>query len=214
MDYVPPKLGADAFNCPYCEAYSQQAWTKMQYAWGPNTVRTYDGFAVGTCTKCGKLSIWHGDRMVYPHASGTPLPNPNMSPDILQDYEEARDIAAGSPRSACVLLRLCVEKIADELEPGGGDLNAKIGRMVAKGLPKDVSKMMDAVRVFGGEAAHKLDLDLRDDHGTATALFKLVNYVSDWAYTQKRVRDDIFDSLPGKKKAAIKKRDSGARRGA
>ena len=63
----------------------------------------------------------------------------------MQLYEEARGVESVSPRAACMLLRLCVEKIASDLVPGSGDLNEKIGKMVKNGLPEDVRKAMDYV---------------------------------------------------------------------
>ena len=140
-------------------------------------------------------------------ASNTPMANPDMPDDIKKDYEEAREIESRSPRSACVLLRLCVEKIANDLVKKNGDLNSKISKMVQDGLSKDICDDMDTVRIIGGQAAHRLEMDLRDDHKTTTALFKIVNYISDWAYTQKRIRKEIRAGIPASKKAAIKKRD-------
>lgn len=166
-----------------------------------------EGFVVGTCLRCKAVSIWNGQKMVYPMASNAPMSNPDMPDDIKKDYEEAREIESRSPRSACVLLRLCVEKIAVDLVEGKGDLNSKIAKMVRDGLSKDICDDMDMTRLIGGQAAHRLEMDLRDDHKTATALFRIVNYISDWAYTQKRVRKEIRASIPDSKKAAIKKRD-------
>ena len=56
-------------------------------------------------------------------------------------------------------------------------------------------------------------MELRDDHETATMLFNIVNYISYREHTQKLL-DRIVESMPDSKKAAIKKRDAGARRGA
>ena len=148
--------------------------------------------------------------MVYPMTPGAPDANKDMPDQIKQDYDEASDIASRSPRSACVLLRLCVEKIADDFVSGGGDLNSKIGKMVKDGLPDKIRTYMDAVRIIGGEAAHHLTMDLQDDRRTANTLFMLVNYISDWAYTQKKLGEEIFETLPEGKKAAIEKRDADA----
>lgn len=210
MDYVPPAVHSDAFNCPTCGAYSVQKWTGLTYVERNMRIISRD-YMVGTCERCLSISIWRGSVMIYPTASSAPMSNPDMPDDIKKDYEEAREIESRSPRSACVLLRLCVEKMADDLVEKG-DLNAKIGRMARDGLSEEIRKDMDTVRIIGGQAAHRLEMDLRDDHKTATALFKIVNYISDWAYTQKRVREEIRASMPDNKKAAMEKRDAGAKK--
>lgn len=68
--------------------------------------------------------------MVYPSTGSAPIPNSDMPDDIKNDYDEARDICLRSPRSACVLLRLCVEKICTRIGAKGSDLNAMIGDLV------------------------------------------------------------------------------------
>ena len=211
MDDIPPTVGAEAFKCPHCNKHSSQQWRDLQYTWRNNT-QTDEKFKVGTCVKCVGISIWNGDRMIYPAVSNAPMANPDMPEEIKADYEEARSVESVSPRAACMLLRLCVEKIANDLVPGSGDLNEKIGKMVKNGLPEDVRKAMDYVRVFGGEAAHPLEVELRDDHETATMLFNIVNYISYREHTQKLL-DRIVESMPDSKKAAIARRDAGARRG-
>ena len=138
------------------------------------------------------------------------MPNPDMPEEIKQDYKEARDIVEMSPRSACMLLRLCIEKICDEKISGSGDINEKIGKMVSNGLNDKIKKALDSVRVIGGEAVQVSQMDLKDDRETATKLFKIVNFISQWAHTSEKEINDIFDTLPESKKDAIKKRDDKA----
>ena len=135
------------------------------------------------------------------------MPNPDMPEDILDDYLEARDVVARSPRATCALLRLCIEKICNEKVPGSEDLNEKIGKMVKQGLDEKIQKAMDAIRVIGGQAVHPLAMDLKDGVDTATKLFQIVNYVADWAYTREKRIGEVFNSLPNSKKGAISDRD-------
>ena len=146
--------------------------------------------------------------MIYPSTGGAPHPNPDMPELIKKDYNEARDVVTRSPRSACLLLRLCVQKICDEKVPGRDDLNAKIGKLVEHGLDDGIRKACDSVRVMGGEAAHPLQLDLTDDKNTATALFRIVNHISHWAHTRKREIDEIYKLIPESKTNAISARDT------
>ncbi len=106
-----------------------------------------------------------------------------------------------------MMLRLCIQKICDDKIQGRVDLNEKIHKLVENGLDPQIQKALDSVRVIGGEAAHPLQMDLKDDVKTATGLFSIVNYIADWAYTQKKKINEVFDSLPDGKKNAINNRD-------
>ncbi|MDE1830185.1 MAG: DUF4145 domain-containing protein [Thaumarchaeota archaeon] len=197
----------DAFNCPYCNAYANQTWSSI-YANISGTFHDRAGFSLSICFRCKKSAIWYEDKMVYPNSSSAPLPNSDMPEDIKKDYNEARNLINLSPRSACVLLRLCIEKICDEQKVTGRDLNEKIGKLVELGLDPKIQKALDSVRVIGGQAVHPLEMDLKDDTSTATSLFKLVNYISEWAHTRPKTIDTIFESLPDGKKKAIEQRDT------
>ena len=205
-DYVQPTVQAKAFHCPHCGSYSDQFWTKLSVYNGRASVR-YDSYDIGYCRRCEEITIWKDYNMIFPLTGNAPLPNTDMPDDIKNDYIEARDIAGRSPRSACVLLRLCIEKICNEQKVGSGDLNEKIGNLVKRGLDERIQKALDSIRVIGGQAVHPLEMDLRDDPETANSLFGLVNLISDWAYTQTKKIGNIYDKLPEKKKKAIQKRD-------
>jgi predicted naringenin-chalcone synthase len=130
-----------------------------------------------------------------------------MPDDVNSDYEEARRIVALSPRGACALLRLAVQKLCVDLGEAGEKINADIASLVEKGLPVEVQEALDSLRVIGNEAVHPGELDLRDDVETATALFDLLNYVVKDRIAEPKERRRIFGLLPEKKRAAIAKRD-------
>ena len=210
-DYVRPKLNMDVFNCPNCDSYSDQIWDSVQkreHSYGD--IVHQENFRIANCRHCDEISIWNNDKMIYPSRGNAPLPNSDMPEEIKNDYVEASDIAARSPRAACLLLRLCIEKICnDKIENSNNkDLNEKIGILVEQGLPKEIQKALDAVRVIGSQAGHPLEMNLVDDSETAISLFKLVNFISDWGYTRSKEIDKIYDSLPDSKKNAINKRDN------
>ena len=206
-DYVVPKVDANAFHCPHCQSYSDQHWDSLTVSLGGGRYTNNDNYRVGHCRHCEDFTIWKKKLMVYPQNGSAPLPNPDMPELIMNDYNEARCVMDRSPRSACVLLRLCVEKICNEKVDGTGDLNEKIGKLVAQGLDKRIQDAMDSVRIIGGQAVHSLEMNLRDDVDTATKLFKIVNYISEWAYSREKVINEIFDTVPESKKNAIDVRD-------
>ena len=145
--------------------------------------------------------------MLHPTSSIAQLPNPDMPKDIQTDYLEARDIVSKSPRSACMLLRLCVEKICDDKNADGKNLNDKIGDLVSKGLDDRIKEELDVIRVIGGQAVHPLTINLDDDVGSAQILFNIINHIVQKLYTDEKEFEKINKLISKPKKDAIKKRD-------
>lgn len=206
--YVAPEFEAKAFTCPHCDVYAQQTWDvpRFQYMGEVNDQKCVEA----SCFNCKQITLWvkddtHSSRqMVYPTMKIGPLPNPDIPKDIQDDYNEARNIASASPRSACMLLRLCIEKICKEVE--GADLNQKIKKLGDKGFDKDIIISMDTIRVIGGQAVHSLQMNLQDDVSTAKLLFEIVNDISDYMYSRKKRIRKVYKSLPQSKKSAVKER--------
>lgn len=157
--FTPPAFGETAFNCPLCSAYAEQRWSVASASWGSG-----GNCRFARCTHCGQETIWKNDRMIYPDSSPAPTPNPDLPEDIKTDYEEARTIISRSPRGACALLRLCVQKLCGFLGESGKDVNADIAALVKKGLNPKIQKSLDIVRVIGNEAVHPGQIDLRDQN--------------------------------------------------
>jgi len=209
-------LFAEAYDCPHCEAHSQQYWYQVNAQPDPRSgnYRQQGGFNVpniiiGICQKCRLLTIWVDEEMIFPIASDAPLPNSDMPADIMVDFEEARQVSSFSPRGAAALLRLCIQKLCKELGEKGDDLNQDIASLVKKGLSPLIQKSLDAVRVIGNEAVHPGVLDLRDDKETAMGLFDLVNMIVEQMISHPKHVQAMYSKLPAGKRAAIEKRDSG-----
>ena len=145
--------------------------------------------------------------MIYPDSSAAPLPNPDLPEDIKTDYEEARAIISRSPRGACALLRLCVQKLCGFLGESGKDVNTDIAALVKKGLNPKIQKSLDIVRVIGNEAVHPGQLDLRDQPTTATQLCSLLNIIADAMITQPKAIESLYAGLPETKRQQIEQRD-------
>jgi len=130
-----------------------------------------------------------------------------MPKDVREDYEEARSIVSLSPRGACALLRLAVQKLCGELGEPGKNIDKDIANLVGHGLNIEVQQALDSLRVIGNNAVHPGEMDLTDDTETATALFSLLNFIVEDRIAQPRKRKAIFDKLPEGARAAIQKRD-------
>lgn len=145
--------------------------------------------------------------MVYPDSSSVQFPNPDLPDDIKADYQEARTIISRSPRGACALLRLCVQKLCGFLGESGKDINADIAALVKKGLNPKIQKSLDIVRVIGNEAVHPGQIDLRDQPATATQLCILLNTIADAMITQPKIIESLYAGLPEAKLQQIEQRD-------
>lgn len=201
-DYVEPQVHQKAYHCPHCGVHSHQLWSQLHHLsiFIPN-------FDVGRCSHCDIITLWNDKKMVFPLTGNAPPPNSDMPENIKKDYLEACDIVSRSPRSARGLLRLCAEKICNEQEVEGKDLNEKIGNLVKIGSDPEITHNLDVIRVMGNQAVHPSDTSLDDDAETTSKLFKLINLISLWAYTNKKMSDELFGDLSDGQKEAIKKRD-------
>jgi hypothetical protein len=145
--------------------------------------------------------------MIFPLNGGAPLAHPEMPEDVAADYNEARMIVELSPRGACALLRLGLQKLCRALGEPGKNINDDIKALVGKGLLPKVQYALDALRVIGNNAVHPGELDLRDDRGTALALFGSMNLVVEQMIAGSRQARDLYASLPQGARDAIQKRD-------
>ncbi len=146
--------------------------------------------------------------MIHPHLSVAPLPNPDLPVDIQADFKEARMVLTVSNRGAAAILRLCIQKLCAHLGEKGKNINDDIASLVAKGLPNQVQKSLDIVRVVGNNAVHPGQMDLKDDQSVAIALFHLVNIIVDTMITQPHSVENLYSTLiPASQQKAIVDRD-------
>jgi hypothetical protein len=223
-DYITPKYKEDAFNCPHCNAYSQQIWFDMAKvniqkmrgvvspSGGGHTREYHNGkiynLQAAHCTKCENYSFWLDEKMIYPKLSVAPLPIDEMPEDVKEDFNEARTIVNDSPRAAAALLRLAIEKLLPQIGAEGKTIDQMIGYMVReKNLPVRIQKALDSLRVIGNEAVHPGELDLKDDINTALALFRVLNVIVHEMIIQPKEIDELYEMIPESKKTGINNRD-------
>jgi len=225
--YYPPIYKEEAFNCPYCGVYTHQVWSTLESDAIINTRDDSKNYPIGymasigcmasnnftdveiaICILCNEYSIWYKEKMIYPDRGNAPMPNPDLPDDIKADYEEAASIANRSPRGAAALLRLVIQKLCIYLGEKGKDLFEDIGNLVKKGLPDEIQKALDSVRVIGNYAVHPGTMDLKDDIQTVKSLFKLINIIAEYMITKPKQVNSLFDKLSNSQKDAITKRDN------
>lgn len=223
-NFKEPKFNTTPFTCPHCQAIAQMNFIipsetkrnvyfylqdiKAKYSLGEDArnrmnnieyiTDIYEKFSnsFAICQNCQKISIWLNGKMIYPKPRLTPPPNEDLPDEIKADYEEASLIVQDSPRGACALLRLALQKLMIHL---GEDknLDKAIKSLIDKKIiNEDLQKALDAVRVIGNSAVHPNELDIKDNQEIAIALFKIINYIAEKMLTDKKKVNEIYDILP------------------
>ena len=77
-----------------------------------------------------------------------------MPDDVKVDYLETRNIVNDSPRGACALLRVALQKLMYHLGESGNNLNEDIGNLVKKGISIHIQKAADSVHLIDNDAVH------------------------------------------------------------
>ena len=104
---------------------------------------------------------------------------------------------------------MAIQKLCKHLGEHGKNLNDDIAALVRKGLPPEIQKALDIVRVVGNNAVHPGQIDLNDDSNTATQLFSLINLIAEALITQpNRVEQMYVSVVPQCQQDAIQRRRS------
>lgn len=210
-----PAAKSPAFICPHCNAFAQQEWLTL-VALNPRSPNAYSilpnslqSIRLSACVSCHKAALWVQDRMVHPAPMTHEPPRPDMPDDVKALFDEARQVASASPRSAMALLRLCVETLCKKhLGCDGDNLNDDIAKLVRDGLPSEVQKTLDIIRVTGNDAVHPAGrLDAADNATSVDALFRILNLIIDRMISGPQAAESLYQALPESKRSAIEKRD-------
>ena len=205
-----PKLNRQAFHCPYldCGVYATMSWRALTWTreWDSRQVQMGDWMSA-QCGSCARFSIWRLNVLVYPRRAVGEDPNPDMPADVLSIYEEARQVSGVSRKSAAGLVRLALQMLVDELEPGPGTIDKKIGALVRRGLDPQIQQAMDVLRVVGNEAVHPGTIDLESDDDWVPALFGLLNLIVEQMVSRPKHIGGLFQRLPAAKLQGIANRD-------
>lgn len=213
-NYVFPVFNASSFNCLFCNAYANQYWIvpHLRIRVDPgNSMLDLDAtkFRMSYCNHCKNLTIWVDEEIVYPANLPFVGPHHYMPDELRRDFEEARNIGSQSPRSACALLRLIIQKLCIILGEKGDNLNNDIGSLVKKGLPVKLQQSLDLVRVIGNNAIHPGLINIDDNLDVVKILFELINIIVDvMIYQPKLIEETYSKIIPPSQLDSIKKRDS------
>lgn len=211
--YTDPNWDKDSFTCPHCNTLSlmhflRVNYSEMDYGFANKKDNRCDSWVgIATCYNCKEKIIWVNNHYVYPDIIAEEA-NPDMPESVKQLYNEACLIYNKSPRSACALLRLAIDRLCNELGETDRDINKNIGALVKNGLPQSVQQALDVVRVVGNKAVHpgQIDFDV-DDTDTAIMLMRLLNIIVSRMISEPKEIAELYNQLPESVKQSITKRD-------
>lgn len=213
--YVKPEKEKNLYTCPHCNTLSQVDKYQhhfphdeyIEYHDRGAVTRVRNGLTIHRCQCCGKKILWIDNTYIYPDIIAEEA-NADMPESVKQLYNEAALIYNKSPRAACALLRLAIDRLCNELGETDRDINKNIGALVQRGLPKSVQKALDIVRVIGNKAVHpgQIAFDV-DDVATATMLMHLLNMIVTRMVTEPNEIDTLYQGLPESVRNSIEERD-------
>lgn len=134
MNYIEPQKDKSFFTCPHCNTVSYMEYAKHHFQTDFVLANLVNILTIARCTNCGKKIIWIDDEYIYPQKQAIE-PNEDMPSSVKSLFEEAGNIYALSPRAACALLRLAIDRLCNELGENDRDINKNIGGLVSRGLP-------------------------------------------------------------------------------
>ena len=210
--YIEPQKNLSKYTCPHCNTISQMeedshCFDSDVYNTGKGGFGVRNRVTLHRCQCCGKKIIWVDNDYIYPDIIAEEA-NSDMPASVRQLYDEAGLIYNKSPRAACALLRLAIDRLCNELGETNREIDKNIGELVKKGLPETVQKALDVVRVVGNKAVHpgQIAFDV-DDKGTATMLMHLLNIIVERMITEPNEINSLYQGLPESVKESIEKRD-------
>ena len=210
--YIAPERTLTSFTCPHCQTLSLMHFKSHQFQEDINEslssqTRIKNILYIARCCNCGKKIVWIDHEYIYPNIFAEEV-NPDLPESVKQLYNEAGLIYNLSPRAACALLRLAIEKLCHELGETADKINDNIAALVRKGLSPKVQKALDLVRVVGNNAVHpgKIAFDV-DDITTAKSLMRLVNMIGQIMITDPKDIDNMYSQLPESTQKSIERRD-------
>ncbi|MDF0379362.1 DUF4145 domain-containing protein [Methylophilus sp. YYY-1] len=144
---------------------------------------------------------------MIPSEAPVPPAHPDLPASCVEEYVEARNIVAQSPKAAAALLRLALQKLMVELGEKGKNINDDIGSLVAKGLPIQVQQALDYCRVVGNNAVHPGEINLNDTPEIAHNLFAMMNFIVEDRISRPKQIATLYAQLPEGARKAIEDRD-------
>ncbi|HFZ5136831.1 TPA: DUF4145 domain-containing protein [Campylobacter jejuni] len=210
--YTKPCFKGAAFNCPHCGVYSRMEWDGFYNEYN-NRIKQVEGysFSESTCFSCKRSMIWYlkdeNPKIFFPREVAIP-PEENMPGNVKEIYEEASLVLSDSPRAACALLRLALQKLMKYLKENIQIYNGLKNRNINEDIEEIINignfyqdqkemleKAMNSVRLIGNKASHPSELDINDNPEIANTLFEMINFIVGEIITKPKEREERLNKL-------------------
>lgn len=185
---------ASSYVCPHCNTKTvsvfhyvlkeTEAARLLSASYGAsisNQFYSTSELTITTCLDCGQPVLWVNSKMVWPIPKGLPAAN-EMPKRAKKFFEEAQSVLYLSPRSACALLRICLEELVNTvaMKRNPTNFNPKkslISRIESLGVSDDILSILTACRMAGNANVHPgvLDLSEKDTTEMAKNMSQLLN---------------------------------------
>lgn len=219
--YLKDGIHAHIIFCPRCcsnnQHYTQQLYYKNEVGY---TIETH--IVRHTCSMCSMKSYDYYEKDI---ASGNcnfyriipqgapvniPQPNPDLPETCQSTYTEAAHVFEHSPRSAAVLLRLCLQQLLEHLGFKGTIFNMIAEATTKLHLPEHIQQFMDVTRHYGNEAAHEseLTLNLEEQQENVQYMFEIINEIALHSITIPKKSQQAYNRLPENVRKSIEKRNT------
>jgi predicted RNA-binding Zn-ribbon protein involved in translation (DUF1610 family) len=223
-----PAREKTAFDCPNCNIYAKQTWRRYYRYGGRGFDEAHDlpvqkatsaeektkleksgSWYSAECDHCGKFSSWRDDELIYPRVSGIVPPAADMPPEVVDLYNEAREVMAVSRRAGAALARATLEKLLkllkepDATQPKNASLADRIEAMVPK-VSSSLGEMLTIIRHLGNKTIHPEDepddavVLVLDESQTELAglLFESINELVDQRITKPATSKRFLGMVP------------------
>lgn len=205
-----PSFKKSSFICPNCHTFAQQNWLDVYVRWNPIGNDIVKGINLCYCSHCSLYTIWKNKELIDPVTGLAEPPNEDLPSDIRDLYNEANNVVNLSPKSACALLRLSLEKLFDNLlGPNKKSISQNIANLAKDGkLPEKISKSSEIIRIIGDGQLHNgiIDITGLDTKETALKLFSLINIIGTYLISNEKIVNELYSQLPPEEIEKIEKR--------
>lgn len=218
--YLKDGIHAHIIFCPRCCSHNQHYTHQLYYKNGAGySIETT--IVRHTCSMCSMISYDYYEKDI---ASGNynfyriipqgapvniPQPNPDLPETCQSTYTEAAHVFEHSPRSAAVLLRLCLQQLLEHLGFKGTIFNMIAEATTKLHLPEHIQQFMDVTRHYGNEAAHEseLTLNLEEQQENVQYMFEIINEIAQHSITLPKKSQQAYNRLPENVRKSIEKRN-------
>lgn len=218
--YLKGGIHAHIIFCPRCQSNNQHTTLQLYHRAGE--IYEHEAPIVRhVCSMCNMVSFDYYEKSetsgncnfyrIIPQ--GAPLNLPPANPDLPEAcqsiYTEAAHVFEHSPRSAAVLLRLCLQQLLEHLGFKGTIFNMIAEATTKLHLPNHIQQFMDVTRHYGNEAAHEscLTLNLDEQLENVEYMFEIINEIALHAITIPQKSQQSYNKLPENVRKSIEKRN-------